>query len=142
MTTSTVPTTGTNPGRAATARRVLVVLTGIFMTLLLVQAYLAGAFLMWDSDFRGAHVGLGWSLTYWPFLMLVAAAMAKLDRRWWIVFAITFVLVHIQPFFALLDRGDFGWARALHPLNGVALVLLSHHLIRGARPPRLAAGGE
>ena len=118
--------------RARSARRWLVGLTGAFILLLLVQAYLAGAFLMWDSDFRTAHVALGWSMTYWPFLMLGAAMLGKVDRRTWILFGIVFVLIHVQPFFVFLERDGMGWARALHPMNGVALVLLSHSLMRAA----------
>ncbi len=134
MTSTTAATTVDDvPQRALTARRWLFWLTGVFMALLLAQAYLAGAFLMWDGDMLAAHTGLGWSLTYWPFLMLIAAALGRVGRRVWVLFAVIFVLVHVQPFFALLDRDSLGWARALHPLNGVALVLLSHSLMRQTR---------
>jgi len=139
-TAAVAATTSVLSGRAVSARRVLVTLTGIFMLGLLAQAYLAGAFLMWDGDFLTVHEALGWSMTYWPFLMLVAALFSKLDRRWWVFFVVTVVLVHIQPLFVFLDREAMGWARALHPLNGVVLVLLTHGLMRGARPPRASEG--
>lgn len=129
MVDATVPATG----RPRTARLALFWLTGLFMVLLLVQVYLAGAFLMWDSDYRTAHVALGWTLTYVPFLMLGAAAFGKVGRRVWVLLGVLFVLVHAQPFFAFADRDPLGWLRAFHAPVAVLLILLSHSLMRATR---------
>ena len=116
--------------RVRNGRLALVVLSGIYLTLLLLQAYFAGLFLMADVEYRVAHQALGWSLTYFPFLMLVAAAFSKPQRVFWVIFAIGLVLVFVQPFLVLLPIAEYGWVRAVHILNGVALVLLAHAQLR------------
>ena len=125
--------------RVKNGRIVLVGLSGIYLTLLLVQVYLAGLFLMSDSAYRVGYEALGWILTYFPFLTLLAAAFSKMPRSFWIVFAIGFVLIHIQPFLVFLPIAEYGWLRATHTLNGVGLVLLAHAQLRIALQVRREA---
>jgi len=109
----------------------------LFFALLLLQVYLAGAFLMGGVDVGPLHEALGYSLGY--ILPLPLAALALIARAgWWFwrPFALIIGLLLLQPVITYVptDISGLGWLRALHPLNGVLLILLVRRLAnRSAR---------
>lgn len=118
-------------------RRGLAGVIWVFIALLLAQVYLAGLFLMGGVDTLPAHEGLGWSLTYYPFITLIVAAVARMPRAFWLSYAVLFVAVHTQPFLTFASTSDgLGWVRALHPMNAMLLVILSYQQARMAMEAR------
>jgi len=106
----------------------------LFVALVLVQVYLAGAFLMWEGDAYSAHQGLGWLMMNLSYLTLLIAAVARMPRQFWPEFTAFFVLLHVQPFLPLIapDEG-LGWVRALHPLNAFFILALAFRTARMAQ---------
>jgi len=139
MATTTFDTAArVRPERRA-SRAVLAFAATGFLALLATQVYFAGLMLFHDGDFRSAHEGLGWTLGYWPFVTIGAAAFARPGRAFWLSLTALFVLVHIQPFLAIPTTDSaLGPLRALHPLNAMAIALLAWHQVRASW--RLARG--
>ena len=123
----------TAPG-APPARKALAVAQWTFVSLIVLQVYLAGVFLMWDGEALDAHRALGWLLTYVPFLTLVLAFPAKMPPRFWVSFGVMFAAIHAQPFLALVPADDgLGWVRALHPVNAMLVLGLAFQQARLTR---------
>jgi hypothetical protein len=103
--------------------------------LLVVQVYLAGAFLMGGAEgTQDAHVGLGRMLQFYPVVLVLVGLLAHMPRRFWIGLAALWVALMVQAWLPLLEStGAAGLLRALHPLNGFFVIGLSVNVLRLAR---------
>lgn len=141
--TAASPTATSFPAVRPRVRLALAAAQWLFVALLLLQIYLAGAFLMWDGEYRDMHVGIGWLLTYYPFLTLALAAFARMPRAFWASFAVLFVAIHVQPFLALIPPADgWGWLRAVHPVNAVLVLALAYQQARMAGQRHSITSGD
>jgi hypothetical protein len=117
---------------------VYAILLWLFLAALAVQIYLAGAALFGAGDME-AHIGLGW-LLHLPVLLIAGAAfLARVGRPtiWWVL--AFFVSGAIQPILATMDSTPT--IAALHPLNAVALTLLTVKLAADTLPRLRGAEG-
>lgn len=139
MATTTFDTRAHARSERRVSRVVLAFAATVFLALLSAQVYFAGLMLFHDGDFRAAHEGLGWTLGYWPFVTIGAAAFARPGRAFWVSLAALLVLVHIQPYLALPTTDSaLGPLRALHPLNAMVIAVLAWQQTRASW--RLARG--
>jgi uncharacterized membrane protein len=71
----------------------------------------------------------GFTLEILPFVMLVAGLVGRLDRRLNGLAALAFVLFFLQSVFVGL-RADLPMIAALHPVNGVVILLIAIFIAR------------
>jgi len=104
----------------------------LFLAGLVFQVYLVGQSLFVDSRAWDAHVAVGWMVAHGlPLLILISAALSRLDRRRWFVLVVFLVSAGIQPFLPQL-RDTNPTLAALHPINALLLVGLTLWLIQDA----------
>jgi hypothetical protein len=104
-------------------------------TLAVVQFGLAafGAFrsLNGDQEGFGAHQAVGYVIALLGLLVLVAALVARPDRRTIILAVVLFLVAGpIQPTLANLGKDNSAWIGALHGLFGLAILGLFAQLSR------------
>lgn len=124
------------------ARSVHLVVAWLLVAGIVVQIFLAGL-----GVFRGpasfiTHRDFGYLLELLPIILLVAALLGRMDRRFPILAAVIFGLFILQSVFVAL-RESTPEVAALHPVNGFLIALLSVVQVRDAttawRAERLAA---
>ena len=104
----------------------------LFLAGLVFQVYLVGQSLFVDPRAWDAHVGVGWIVAHGlPLLILISAALSRLDRRRWFVLVAFLVSAGIQPFLPQL-RDTNPTLAALHPINALLLVGLTLWLLQDA----------
>jgi Family of unknown function (DUF6220) len=131
MSTTTVP----RAGYRATTTQVMRYLAMAGGTLAVAQFALAafGAFrsLGGDQHGYGAHQVIGMVIALLSLLVLVAALVARPDRRTVIQAVLLFVIAGpIQPALPDLAKDDGAWIGALHGLLGIAILGLFGQLTR------------
>ena len=114
-------------------RRSYVVLAWLFVAGTVVQVYFAGLGLLVDPTQLRLHVSLGNILHSIVLLQLVLAFTARLPRPIAGLTVLQNVLFFAQYAFIHAHGGGnlFAW-RALHPVNGLALLTLGLHLALAA----------
>jgi hypothetical protein len=112
----------------------------LFLAALVLQVFLAGVGLFGTGPEMEPHRGLGWFLHLPLLLILVAALVARVGRptMWWVL--ALFVTGAVQPFLPGL-RDTAPVLAALHPLNAVALSLITLKLALDTLP-RMRAASE
>ena len=126
-------------GLRSFARAAYLVVIWIFVACLAVQFFLAGlgVFAGYDNFFTHRDFGYAFGLLVIPLVIL--AALARLPRRFFLLSALIFVLFAMQSVL-ILFRTSAPAIAALHPLNGVLILLISVWLGIEARrfvPPPL-----
>jgi hypothetical protein len=114
------------------ARAVFIGVSWLLVAGLVVQVFLAGLG-VFDSPTRFAiHRDVGYMLELLPLVMLVAAVLGRLGRRFVVLSAAIFGLFLLQSVF-IAFRADAPTIAALHPVNGFLIVLLAVVVARDAR---------
>jgi hypothetical protein len=113
------------------ARSVHLVVAWLLVAGIVVQIFLAGL-----GVFRGpasfiTHRDFGYLLELLPIILLVAALLGRMDRRFPIIAAVIFGLFILQSVFVAL-RESTPEVAALHPVNGFLIALLSVVQVRDA----------
>lgn len=126
-------------GLRSFARAAYLVLIWVFVACLVVQLFLAGlgVFAGYQNFLTHRDFGYLFGLLLLPLLIL--AALARLPRRFFLMTLLLLVLFAMQSVL-LLFRTDAPSIAALHPLNGVVILLISGWLGIEARrfvPPPL-----
>jgi hypothetical protein len=133
------PTVPARSGLRSFARTAYLVVIWIFVACLVVQLFLAGlgVFAGYQNFFTHRDFGYLFGLLVLPLMIL--AALARLPRRFVLLSVLLFVLFAMQSVL-LLFRTDAPPVAALHPLNGVLILLIAVWLGIAARrfvPPPL-----
>ncbi|WP_276355723.1 DUF6220 domain-containing protein [Cohnella caldifontis] len=97
------------------ARIVFKLLARIFAVFILIQVFLAGLALFWNSDQWASHAMFSRFLIIPPILMLVASFFARLPVSFRLSSAGLIVLLILMGVFAKLPS-DIGYLSALHPV--------------------------
>ena len=106
------------------ARYVYLALLWLYVAGILVQVFLAGMGLFAVPRDFAPHVGLGWLLHLVPVLLLIVAAVARVESRliWWNVALL--VVQFVQPLLALA-RSDNPAVAAFHPVLALVIFWLA-----------------
>ena len=113
------------------ARSVHLAVAWLLVAGIVVQIFLAGL-----GVFRGpasfiTHRDFGYLLELLPIILLVAALLGRMDRRFPVLAAVIFGLCILQSVFVAL-RESTPEVAALHPVNGFLIALLSVVQVRDA----------
>ena len=119
-------------------RAALAVVAGLFAVLILVQVFLAGLGVFDDPESFVTHRNFGYLIGWFTVLMLVLAIAGRAGRRLIGLAALSLVQMALQSVFVVL-RTDMPAIAALHPVNGVLLLLVVVTVAREAWRSRLAA---
>src|SRR5690242_16084940 len=90
-------------------------LARIFAVLIMIQVFLAGLALFWDSDQWASHTGFSRVLLIPPILMLISAFIARMPVSFRLSTAALIVLLILMGVSANLPS-DVGYLSALHPV--------------------------
>lgn len=118
-------------------RRLFLVASWAFVAGAFVQIYLAGM-----GVFAGSfddHRSLGYVLGLLPILMVVFGLIGRIGRRDILLSALLFVQGILQSVF-VLQRASYPAVAALHPVNGVLMLVIGIYLAIEAR--RLMMAGR
>ena len=111
------------------ARRVHRIAAWLLVGGVFVQLFLAGLGVFESARRFEIHTMFGFTLEILPFVMLVAGLVGRLDRRLNGLAALAFVLFFFQSVFVGL-RADLPMIAALHPVNGVVILLIAIFIAR------------
>jgi hypothetical protein len=119
------------------ARRILVIISMLFMIGVILQFFFAGLALLggnegdWDL-----HKTFGWAaLHFTPVLILVVAYLAKVGRVTLMLSLALAIIALIQPFWVTEFRGEF--LGSMHVLGALVIFTLAHHVsLRAMREMR------
>ena len=106
------------------AQNVFVVVAWLFVAALVAQVFLAGLGVFDSPASFATHRDVGYTLSVFPIVLLVAALVGGLGRRLAILSAVVFGLFMLQSVFVLM-RDSAPAVAALHPVNGFLIVLLA-----------------
>ncbi len=95
-------------------------LARIFAALIMIQVFLAGLALFWDSDQWASHTGFSRVLLIPPILMLISTFIARMPVSFRLSTVALIVLLVLMGVSAHLPS-DVGYLSALHPV--LALVM-------------------
>jgi hypothetical protein len=116
----------------------------LFVVAIVIQVFLAGAGLFKLTDFN-PHGYLGWYLPLVPVVLLILAAVARVDRRTRLLTVALLLLTMIQPELAA-ERKAYPVLAAFHPVNALLVFWLAWtvarrgtDLVRVAHPPAATA---
>jgi mercuric ion transport protein len=104
-------------------RLVFAVAAWLFVAGIVIQVFLAGAGLFKLTDFT-PHGYLGWYLPLVPVVLLILAAVARVDRRTMLLTAVLLLLTMIQPMLAA-ERKAYPVLAAFHPVNALLVFWLA-----------------
>lgn len=110
------------------ATRALPIISGIFLICLLGQVFLAGLGVFDDPSAFLTHRDVGYALGFGTLLILGVAIVARSER---LVLALSVVLLvqfALQSVFVAM-RADAPVFAALHPVNGVLIILVVAALV-------------
>jgi len=133
---------GTTPARSGLrsfARGAYLVVVWIFVACLVVQLFLAGLGVFAGYQNFLTHRDFGYLFGLLVLPLVIFAALARLPRRFILLSLLILVLFAMQSVL-ILFRTDAPAIAALHPLNGVLILLISIWLGTAARrfvPPPL-----
>jgi hypothetical protein len=113
------------------ARTGLAIVAWLFVACILVQIFLAGLGVFDDRSTFITHREFGYVFGWLTLVMLVLAIVGRVPRRLLGLVGLMLVLFALQSVFVAL-RGDYPTVAALHPLNGVLLLLVAIVVARSA----------
>lgn len=117
--------TGTRVG----VRWALVVVAGLFVGCVVVQFFLAGLGVFDRSAGFDGHRNFGYLFGWMTLVMLALAVVGQVSRRLVGLTALALVLFALQSVLVAV-RSDYPAIAALHPVNGVALLLVAISIAR------------
>ena len=124
-----------------TARTGLAVLAWLFVGCIVIQIFLAGLGVFDSPTAFVTHREFGYVFGWLTLVMVVLAIVGRSGRRLIGLSALTLVLFALQSVFVAV-RVDYPAIAALHPVNGVALLLVAIAVARGSMAMRSGAGDE
>lgn len=119
-------------GLRSFARSAYLVVLWIFVACLVVQLFLAGLGVFAGYQNFLTHRDWGYLFGLLVFPIMILAALARLPRRFILLSVLIFILFVMQSVL-LLFRTDAPSIAALHPLNGVLILLIAIWLGSAAR---------
>jgi hypothetical protein len=112
------------------ARRAHAWLAWLFVATLVAQVFLAGLGVFDSPSGFATHRDVGYTLSLFPIVLAVLAAIGRLGRRQIGISALIFVLFILQSVFVAAWRGGMPAVAALHPVNGFLILVLAIELAR------------
>lgn len=128
----------------ALARNGLAVVAWLFVACIVIQFFLAGLGVFDGARAFITHRYFGYTFGWLTLVMLVLAVVGRAGRLTIGLTALTLVLFALQSVFVAL-RASYPTIAALHPVNGVALLLVAIAIARStlaSRPGLRASGAE
>ena len=127
-------------------RTALAAVSALFAILILVQLFLAGLAVFAEAGSFASHRTFGYIIGWMTLVIVVLAAAGRVGGRLLGLALLALVQMGLQSVFILV-RADLPVVAALHPVNGVILLLVAIAIARGAwemraapTSPRLEAG--
>jgi Family of unknown function (DUF6220) len=111
-------------------RRGFLVVSWLFVAGLIAQVYLAGIG-VFTGNFA-IQVGTGYALGLLPLLLLLLGAIGRVGRRDLVLSLILFLQGILQSIF-IFQRASAPAVAALHPVNGVLMLIIGIYLAIDAR---------
>ena len=115
----------------STLRTALAVVAAAFAALLVVQVFLAGLGVFDDPSSFLTHRDFGYTIGMLTLVILVLAIAARAGRRLIGLAALALVQMALQSVLIAV-RADLPQVAALHPVNGVLLLVVTLVIARGA----------
>ena len=113
------------------ARTALAVVAAVFAALILVQVFLAGLGVFSSPGSFITHRDFGYVIGWFTLVILILAVVGRLGRKVIGLAVVGLVQMALQSVFILL-RKDFPAVAALHPVNGVLLLMVVSVIARAA----------
>ena len=124
----------------STLRTALAVAAAVFAALIVVQVFLAGLGVFDDPRAFITHRDFGYTIGLFTLVILILAIAARAGRRLIGLAVLGLVQMALQSVFIAL-RVDAPQLAALHPVNGVLLLVVTLVIARGAWAIRTAPSG-
>jgi hypothetical protein len=115
----------------STLRTALAVVAAVFAALIVIQVFLAGLGVFDDPRAFLSHRDFGYTIGLATLVILVLAIAARAGRRLIGLAVLGLVQMALQSVFIAL-RTDAPQLAALHPVNGVMLLVVTLVIARGA----------
>jgi mercuric ion transport protein len=112
-------------------RGALAAVAAVFAALILVQVFLAGLGVFDDPRSFVTHRNFGYLIGWFTLVLVVLAVAGRAGRRLIGLSVLALAQMALQSVFVLV-RDDLPAVAALHPVNGVLLLLVVLLLARGA----------
>jgi hypothetical protein len=128
------------PSRTA-IRTGLAISAAVFATLILVQVFLAGLGVFGDDRSFASHRTFGYVIGWLTLVIVVLAVAGRVGGRLLGLSFLTLAQMALQSVFVLV-RADLPAVAALHPVNGVLLLVVAIAIARGAWRSREAAARD
>jgi mercuric ion transport protein len=124
----------------STLRTALAVVAAIFAALIVVQVFLAGLGVFDDPRAFLTHRDFGYTIGMLTLVILILSILARAGRRLIGLAVLGLVQMALQSVFIAV-RADLPQVAALHPVNGVLLLVVTLVIARGAWAIRRAPAG-
>jgi hypothetical protein len=111
------------------ARTIHLIVACLFVAGLFVQVFLAGLGVFSSTSGFTTHVGVGYSLSVLPIVLVVAGLLGGLGRRLALLAVLEFALFVLQSVFVAM-RTSAPAVAALHPVNGFLILLIALVIVR------------
>lgn len=121
-------------------RTALAVVSAAFAVLILVQVFLAGLGVFANASSFATHRGFGYVIGWFTAVIVVLAIAGRAGRRVITLSLIALVQMALQSVFVLV-RTDLPAVAALHPVNGMVLLLVVSAIARAAWQSRETQSG-
>jgi mercuric ion transport protein len=118
------PSMPARSGLRSFARTAYLVVVWVFVACLVVQFFLAGLGVFAGYQNFLTHRDFGYLFGLLVLPVVIFAALARLPRRFILLSLLILVLFAMQSVL-ILFRTDAPWVAALHPLNGVLILLIA-----------------
>jgi hypothetical protein len=126
------------------ARTIHLIVACLFVAGLFVQVFLAGLGVFSSTSGFTTHVGVGYSLSLLPIILVVVGLVGGLGRRLALLAVLEFALFVLQSVFVAM-RTSAPAVAALHPVNGFLILLIALLIVReswAARALESATAGQ
>jgi mercuric ion transport protein len=123
------------------ARVGLALVAWLFVGCLFVQIFLAGLGVFDSPSSFATHREFGYLFGWLTLVMLVLAIIGRVSRRLLGLTALSLVLFAMQSVL-IVARADYPAVAALHPVNGVLLIVVAITIARWAWAERVVARGS
>jgi hypothetical protein len=126
------------------ARTIHLIVACLFVAGLFVQVFLAGLGVFSSTSGFTTHVGVGYSLSLLPIILVVVGLVGGLGRRLALLAVLEFALFILQSVFVAM-RTSAPAVAALHPVNGFLILVIALLIVReswAARALEPATAGQ